>query len=263
MVLVMVLPLVRINVAGDRKRFSRHDLNRIELERERGVSRAYPVVVLGLFGLAILAATRFPLHAQGEGRAEARPKDPASVNPFIQASLLRPYHFQFGEPTPLEQVASRLSKDLGSPVVLDVAALARQGIVPEAGVKLELQGVRLATGLKLLLDQVGLTYRTVPEDNLLIVTDREGAEDPMERLAAEVNELHRDVHDIQDAIDELREAMGLQESEPRVRKPTIIEELPDGASDLPGEGDQPRSVPRLEPELKPQPSQPSRPRAGL
>ena len=82
--------------------------------------------------------------------------------PSIQDALLRPYHFRFGRPATLTEVAQRLSQDLGSPVVLDLAALERQELKPEDTVKLELAGVRLKTGLKLLLDQVRLTVRVVP-----------------------------------------------------------------------------------------------------
>ena len=64
-----------------------------------------------------------------------------------------------------------------------------------------------------MLDQVGLTYRVVAEDNLLILTDKEGSEDPVERMIAEVRELHRDVHDLQDTIDEMRKLMGLPSGE--------------------------------------------------
>ena len=71
-------------------------------------------------------------------------------------------------------------------VVLDRAALIRQEVQPEDTVELELDGVRLKTGLKLLLDQVGLTYHVVTEDNLLVITDREGSEDPLDRVWSEV-----------------------------------------------------------------------------
>ena len=127
----------------------------------------------------------------------------------MQDALLKPYHFRFGRPTSLADVKERLARDLGAIVVLDLAALDRLEIEPEDTVTLELEGVRLKTGLRLLLDQVGLTYRVVAEDNLLVLTDKEGADDPLERVMAELHELHRDVHDVQDAIDDLREVMGL------------------------------------------------------
>ena len=127
----------------------------------------------------------------------------------IQDALLKPYPFRFARPTPLADVAQQLSRELGLPVVLDLAALGRLDVKPEDAVKLELQGVRLKTGLKLLLDQVGLTYKVVAEDNLLILTDKQGSEDPIERVMAEIHELHRDIHDIQDALDEVRELTGL------------------------------------------------------
>ena len=92
----------------------------------------------------------------------------------VQDVLLRPYRFPFNQPTSLTQVCLHLKQTLGVPVVLDIAALDRQDVDADDTVQLELDGVRLKTGLKLLLDQVGLTYQVVPDDNLLIITDRAG-----------------------------------------------------------------------------------------
>jgi hypothetical protein len=183
-------------------------------------------LVLGLIGLGVVVSARLTLRAQepkpGEvGRAERTPESTS-----IQDALLRPFPLPFNTPTRLDEVCRHLGRVLRAPVVLDKAAIDRQELRPEDTVQLELEGVRLKTGLKLLLDQVGLTYRVIPEDNLLIVTDQEGAEDPLERVQAELKAIHRDIHDIQDALDYLREDLGLEEGGPKVRKPTIIEEMP-------------------------------------
>jgi len=109
----------------------------------------------------------------GQGGGPATPGE--ATNPgTLQDALLRPYHFPFSRPTPLHQVCAHLKQTLKAAIVLDLAALDRQEVEPEDPVQLELEGVRLKTGLKLLLDQVGLTYRIVAEDNLMIITDREG-----------------------------------------------------------------------------------------
>jgi hypothetical protein len=151
-----------------------------------------------------------------------------SGTPSAQDVLLRPYRFTFSRPTSLALVCIRLKESLGVPVVLDVAALGRQDVDPEDTVQLELDGVRLKTGLKLLLDQVGMTFHVVPEDNLIIITDREGSEDPLDRIWNELRALHRDLHDVQDAVDDLTDALFDDKEEgPRVRKPTIIEEKPE------------------------------------
>ena len=150
------------------------------------------------------------------------------------------------------------------PVVLDLAALDRLDVKPDDTVKLELQGVRLKTGLKLLLDQVGLTYKVVAEDNLLILTDKQGSEDPIERVMAEIHELHRDIHEIQDALDEVRELTGLSGAEgARVRKPTIIEEMPENQDARPQEGATSKPSTRPEPGSKPQGLPSARPRTSL
>ena len=147
---------------------------------------------------------------------------------MVHDVLLRPYRFSFSRPTSLTDVCTHLEQSLKVPVVLDLAALGRQDVEPEDTVQLELDGARLKTGLKLLLDQVNLTYHVVTEDNLLVITDREGSEDPLDRVWSELHALHRDLHDVQDAIDDLTEVFAGENGErPRVRKPTIIEELPD------------------------------------
>jgi hypothetical protein len=154
----------------------------------------------------------------------------------LAVALLRPYHFPFARPTPLLQVCAQLKQTLKAEVVLDLAALGRQDVEPEDPVQLELDGVRLKTGLKLLLDQVGLTYRVVSEDNLMIITDLEGADDPADRILSELKALHRDLHALQDDVDELREFVGDDRQGGRVRKPTIIEEMPDIEGERPAAG---------------------------
>ena len=159
----------------------------------------------------------------------SRPPHALSATASVQDVLLRPFHFPFNRPTSLSQVCLQLKQTLGVPVVLDLAALGRQDVDPDDTIQLELDGVRLKTGLKLLLDQVGLTYHVVPEDNLLIITDREGSEDPLDRIWAELRTLHRDIHDIQDVVDEMSDSLYKDADEgPRMRKPTIIEEKPGG-----------------------------------
>jgi hypothetical protein len=160
-----------------------------------------------------------------------------------------------------------LSADLGGPVVLDLAALERLEVDPNDTVELDLKGVRLKTGLKLLLDQQFLTYKIVPEDNLMILTDKEGSDDPLDKVWNELTHLHNDIHDIQDAVEELREATRAsgefdEEGGPRLRKPTIIEEMPENAA--PG-----RDAEAAKPNAQPEPKDagpanpPKRPRTRL
>lgn len=219
--------------------------------------------LFALVGLAVglLAASRIPLHAQKPPQ-EAEPAAPAGPagaatnggRPSLQEALVRPYNFDFARPTTLEEVARRLSADLGGEVVLDIAALERLDVKKDDTVELALKSARLKTGLKLLLDQVDMTYRTVPEDNLLILTDVEGSEDPLDRVWTELTSMHRELHDVQDALDDLldlQESGGLQ-----FRQPTIIEELPGmPGSDLPPTGDDADS-----PDAAPAPTPSRRPR---
>jgi len=231
------------------------------------------LLVCGLF-IGVATATRLPLRAQAPAGTEDKQSEPpanrskevaqAARGQSVQDALLKPFHFPFSRPTSLTEVAHHLGRELGAPVVLDLAALDRMELKPEDTVKLELSGIRLKTGLKLLLDQVGMTYRVVAEDNLLVLTDKDGAEDPVQRVAAEVHELHRDIHDIQDTVDQLREALGLSGAEgARVRKPTIIEEMPENPDVKKPPADAPKALPRLDPNAKPVLPPATRPRTRL
>jgi hypothetical protein len=232
--------------------------------RSRNLLTLFAGLVLGL----ILAA-QLPLHAQkpalnalaadapvqeaphevaNPAEPAPAPTSPAGGKVSIQDALLRPYTFPFGKPTTLAEVTRRLTADLGGPVVLDLAALDRLELKPDDSVELDLKGVRLKTGLKLLLDQRGLTYRLVPEDNLLILTDKEGSDDPLDRIWTELSHLHRDVHDIQDVVEELYDLTGadMDSEDGRLRQPTIIEEMPQdpGAAPTPAPGAGPNPGPK-------------------
>jgi hypothetical protein len=159
----------------------------------------------------------------------------ATTAATLQDALLRVYRFPFSRPTSLEDVCTHLRQTLKAPVVLDLAALDRRNVKPQDAVQLELDGVRLKTGLKLLLDQLGLTYHVVAEDNLMIITDVVGSEDPNDRIISELRALHRDLHALEDAVDALRDYLGDDEEDgARVRKPTIIEEMPENQGERPG-----------------------------
>jgi hypothetical protein len=71
----------------------------------------------------------------------------------------------------------------------------------------------------------------------MIITDQEGSEDPADRIWSELRALHRDLHAVQDAVDDLADFVGLEGAEgPKVRQPTIIEEMPDNPGDKPAIG---------------------------
>ena len=195
-------------------------------------------LVLLVVTTGLIASARLTSRAQergvGTAPTQTAPSKPRIAPPArvegppvsVQDAMLRPFVMPFGEPTSLEDVCKHLRQSLGGPVVLDLAALGRQKVTPQDKVQLDLKGVRLKTGLKLLLDQVGLTYRVVPEDNLLIVTDAEGSDDRLDRVFTELEAVHRDLHTLQDALDEVRATLGIEEGVPTMRQPTIIEELP-------------------------------------
>ena len=186
-------------------------------------------MVLPILVATLVLAVSADWRLVGQERA-ASPRAGGTTNPAVsvQDALNRPFHFSFGKPTPLDEAARQIGRALNAPVIVDRAAIDRLGLKMDDEVQLELEGVRLKTGLKLLLDQLDLTYRVVPEDNLLIFTDREGSEEPLDRVLAQIKALHRDIHDLQDAVDEVRDTLsGDVEEGAKVRKPTIIEELPE------------------------------------
>ena len=209
------------------------------LSRAGLVGVAAAVVLVGSSWWGLRAQVGRPAQAKPATKAEpAKLKvereiaSPRAEPSSIQKVMLAPFDWSFREETTLQAVADHLHRQLGVPVVLDRAALTRRRLTPESTVRLELRGVRLKTGLKLLLDQVGLTGQVVPEDNLLILTDVEGAEEPSQRILAELKALHRELHDVQDTLDDLREDLGYDaERGPAVRKPTIIEDVPDAEGD--------------------------------
>ncbi|MCA1686255.1 MAG: hypothetical protein LC745_09810, partial [Planctomycetia bacterium] len=165
------------------------------------------LLLLGALGLA--GSAGLTLRAQGPRESQPDPRPTGSAS--VQDALHKPYHFTFVKPTPLDEVARHLGRTLNAPVAVDRAALDRMGLKVNDEVQLDLAGVRLKTGLKLLLDQLDLTYRVVPEDNLLIITDETGSADPIDHVLSEIKALHRDLHAVQDAVEEIRTAMGLDD----------------------------------------------------
>lgn len=173
------------------------------------------------------SAARAASHArQPRDQPEAASAPAAAPQVSIHDALHKPFDLPFAEPTPLEEVATQLQKRLGGHVVLDRAALIRLELEPTDTVQLELQGVRLKTSLQLLLDQVGMTYRLVPEDNLLILTDAEGSEDPFQTVLAEIDILHRELHEVRAALSALAELLPAGAPPAGMHNPTLIEELP-------------------------------------
>lgn len=197
------------------------------------MKRLTTVLALATASATLGVSASLTLRAQDRPRppaAQAAPA-PALGTTTVQDALLKPYRFPFAKPTPLDEAAKHLGLTLNAPVAIDRAALDRAGVKIDDTVQLDLQGVRLKTGLKLLLDQLDLTFKVVAEDNLLVITDAAGSDDPVDRVLTQVKSLHDDVHDLQDALDEVRAALGLDGEGARVRKPTIIEEMPPEAGE--------------------------------
>lgn len=212
-------------------------------------NRLLPIAALTAL-IFVVGSARWGLFAQDEKpRPRVAERSPAAsvAKPGVEEAMSHRFTFPFTEETPLDAVAKYLQKELGVAVVLDLAALKRVGVTPDTHVKLDLKDVRLKTGLKLLLDQAGLMVKVVVEDNLLVFTDEHGSDDPSTRIYAELKELHRDIHDLRDALDDLARMIGPADDGPTFRKPTIIEEMPADKDKDKGKGDEPagRSRPGL------------------
>ena len=207
------------------------------------------LVIVAVVG-GLLVSARWTLQAQdraakGQARVKGEAGGPrvAAVPVSVQDALLRPLDLPFDQETTLEEVRQYLARTLGAQVVLDRSALDRLELKPDDTVQLDLKGVRLKVGLKLLLDQVGLAFRVVPEDNLLILTEPESADDPGERVLAEIKALHREMHDLQDAVDDLRnlveEDLGVEPE--RLKNQSTLVGM--GRGKLPRRGSRPRQAP--------------------
>lgn len=184
------------------------------------------LIVGGLVCL-VLARTSWRGVAAGEAN-----RGPARAD-SLSAALELPASFPFGRETPLSAVAAHLRRDLDAQVVLDLAALKRLKLDESVPVRLDLQDVKRTTGLRLLLEQVDLTYRVDDEDNLLIITDREGAAEPLDRIESRLDDLHRDLHALHDAVEEVYQTVAPESEGPLLRSPTIIEEAPVDDVDTP------------------------------
>ncbi|HEV3120589.1 MAG TPA: hypothetical protein VGY53_01735 [Isosphaeraceae bacterium] len=145
-----------------------------------------------------------PRPAAGPSTSSAPPARAGALS--LQDALLERYNLPFERPASLQEVADTLERTLHISVVIDRAALDRHDLTPEDTVELKLKGARLKTVLKLLLHQVGLIYVVIPEDNLLLITDSQESEDRFSHILEELKSLHRDIHDIQDSLDEILDA---------------------------------------------------------
>jgi hypothetical protein len=199
----------------------------IQLE-ETPMTVSRPVFALAIATAAlggIWLSVHGALHAQNP-LADAPSTRPAN----IADAMFRPIRLPFGKETSLEEVVVYLRAELKANIVLDLAALARHELKPSSKVRLDLEDVRLKTGLKLLLDQVGLTTKIVPEDNLLVITDKLESDETIVRVLDEIKALHRDLHGLQDDVRDIRAMLETpaEAEEPvgKIRNPTIIEEMP-------------------------------------
>lgn len=181
----------------------------------------------GLAATLVLAAAWAVSGRQGRTQPD-EPEEPAAARSSpaaedpLEDRLAQSIHLPFAEATSLADVAGWLEDTLNAQVVLDRAAMKRRGVSRDSTMQLELKGVRLRTALRLLLDQIEMTYRLEPADNLVVLTDARGAGEPLPQILDELEALHRDIHLLQDTVDELYDVI-LPDEGPSMRDPSVIE----------------------------------------
>jgi hypothetical protein len=155
----------------------------------------------------------------GEGGAEAAPRihvrEPVSGRAAkIWLALQTPIAMPFAEETPLEDVikhikSSTASKDLpdGLPVYIHPIGLQEAEKTVTSPVRFAVEGVPLATSLKLMLEQLELTYRVHPDGFVIIdaqESPRSQAVDPTLQILDELRALRSEVKQLRTQVSMLR-----------------------------------------------------------
>ena len=114
-------------------------------------------------------------------RPSVHPVSAGDAVPGIEVALEKPAsRFEFNE-TPLRDVIAKIREAHSIPVELDQKALADAGFDLDTPITQCLSGISLRSALRLLLDNIGLTY-LVKNEVLLITTREADVEHPTVRL---------------------------------------------------------------------------------
>ncbi|MFO0956364.1 MAG: hypothetical protein U0800_02725 [Isosphaeraceae bacterium] len=185
----------------------------------------FRITLAAVLAASILAGGLWALNAQTHTGTGESTTSGFGTGSKLEELLERKLSVPFREEAPLSEVAAHLARELKVRVVLDPAAMARLDVLPGSLIRLDLEGaIRLRTALPLLLDQLGMTYRFVDEDDLLVLTDAKGLGDPFRQVMEELRDLHRDVHDLQDAVEEIYGILDEPEEVPKAHHPKIVKE---------------------------------------
>ena len=90
---------------------------------------------------------------------------------------------------PLEEVVAYIEDTYGIPMQLNTIALHEEGIDPQEPVNVKLHGISLRSALRLMLEQLGLTY--IIHDEVLIITSPVEAESHLMICVYDVRDLLR------------------------------------------------------------------------
>jgi len=111
-------------------------------------------------------------HAAPAGAQPAKPKAAPTkdIKPLdIKSKLKQPVTFDFTDST-LGDVVDFLRDFTGVNIVLDTPALKAAGVTGDTTVNMKLKDVTLKAALRLMLDQIGVTY--VVRDESIVITSR-------------------------------------------------------------------------------------------
>jgi hypothetical protein len=119
----------------------------------------------------------------GEGNSPSA----AKIQQALRGQLKSP-GLDFTE-APLKELVTYIEDTYDIPVQLDTVALAEEGIDPQEPVTAKLHGISLRSALRLMLEQLGLTY--IIQDEVLIITSPVEAEAHLVICVYDVRDLLR------------------------------------------------------------------------
>jgi hypothetical protein len=100
---------------------------------------------------------------------------------------------------PLEEVVNLLQEEYGIPIKFDTAALKELGVETDQPVTVNLRGISLGAALRLLLNQLGLTYAV--HNEVLMITTPDAEEVRLQTCVYDVRDLLQQGQDFDSLID--------------------------------------------------------------
>jgi len=135
-------------------------------------------------------------NTKSKSKADPHPT-PEKAAQEIQKALQRPARMEFIE-TPLNDVAEFLREQFQIPILLDKKSMEDQGVDSATPITMNLAGVSLQSGLKLMLQPLGLKH--VIKDEVLMVTTERKADNEVVTRPYRVDNLDGDLTELTEVI---------------------------------------------------------------